>query len=145
MSVNVGQRNVPNTPANTQLEALQKLKKFRHHTILITKNKKYFLKEYDDLITNPMVALVVQIVGDCDVANKIYVSSYDDFVRRYKLQKRAIENMSRVMSYMEAIQDAVHLRLHRYLYWLQLYEESYEKLKSWHKSDIKRYSQKFKR
>lgn len=39
MAVNVGQRNVPDTPANRQLEACQKAMDLAIHTIQICKNK----------------------------------------------------------------------------------------------------------
>ena len=52
MAVNVGQRNVPDTPANRQLEACQKAMDLAIHTIQICKNKNIFVEEYQDALTN---------------------------------------------------------------------------------------------
>lgn len=47
MAVNVGQRNVPDTPANRQLEAGEKAMDLALHTIKVCKNKKIFVEEYN--------------------------------------------------------------------------------------------------
>ena len=143
MSVNVGQRHVANTMSNTRSKVLQEIGKFEKHTFKITKNKKYFFKEYDDTITLPMLQTIVDVYTDCYVANNIYVSNYNDFVRRYKYQKRAIENMKRVIGYLMIAKEVFHLRLNRYEYWFDLYSKGNEALVNWHKADIKRYGQKF--
>ena len=44
MAVNVGQRNVPDTPANRQLIACEKAMELCLHTIKICKNKKTYYK-----------------------------------------------------------------------------------------------------
>lgn len=143
MAVNVGQRNVKDTPANTQSQTLQAIRKFNNHTFKIAKNKKYFLEEYDDIITLPMLKTIAQIYGDCYVANNIYVSSYDDYIRRYTLQKRSIDNMNRVVAYVQMAQDQFHLRLNRFYYWFDLYEKAFSLLKKWHNADKERYGRKF--
>lgn len=58
MAVNVGQRNVPDTPANRQLDACLKARELAEHTIRCCGNRKIFLPEYDGGITNDLLALL---------------------------------------------------------------------------------------
>ena len=64
MSVNVGQRHVANTMANTRSKVLQEIGKFEKHTFKIAKNKKYFFKEYDDTIT-PTYRFYIEVQSQC--------------------------------------------------------------------------------
>ena len=45
MAVNVGQRNVPDTPQNQQLQACTKAKELALHTLAICKNKNVFTED----------------------------------------------------------------------------------------------------
>ena len=56
MAVNVGQRNVPDTPANRQLEACQKAMELALHTIKVCNNKKIFTVEYQEALTNDIIS-----------------------------------------------------------------------------------------
>ena len=73
MAVNVGQRNVPDTPANRQLEACQKAMDLAIHTIQICKNKNIFTEEYQDALTNDIIRCAKDIYIYAWSGNNIYV------------------------------------------------------------------------
>ena len=64
MAVNVGQRNVPDTPANRQLDAGVKARELAEHTIKCCANRKIFLPDYDAGITNDLLMLAKNIYLD---------------------------------------------------------------------------------
>lgn len=55
MAVNVGQRNVPDTPQNRQLDACWKARELAIHTIKICNNKNIFLPEYQSALRGIIV------------------------------------------------------------------------------------------
>ena len=78
MAVNVGQRNVPDTPANRQLEACEKAMNLALHTITITKNKKIFDEEYQDALTNDIIRCAKDIFIYAWNGNNVYVTTENE-------------------------------------------------------------------
>ena len=61
MAVNVGQRNVPDTPQNKQLQACTKAKELALHTLAICKNKNVFTEDYKNILTDDIVSTAKDI------------------------------------------------------------------------------------
>ena len=88
MAVNVGQRNVPDTPANRQLEACQKAMDLALHTIKICNNKNIFKVEYQEALTNDIIKCAKDIYVFSWNGNNIYVTKNNGrWEQREKLQR----------------------------------------------------------
>lgn len=74
MAVNVGQRNVPDTPANRQLEAGQKALDLAIHTIKICGNEKIFDPKYQASLTDDIIDCAKRIYLDVWTGNNVYVT-----------------------------------------------------------------------
>ena len=55
MAVKAGERNVPDTPQNRQLNAVWYARELAVYTIQICKNKKVFLPEYQSALTDDII------------------------------------------------------------------------------------------
>ena len=55
MAVKAGERNVPDTPQNRQLNAVWYARELAAYTIQICKNKKVFLPEYQSALTDDII------------------------------------------------------------------------------------------
>ena len=55
MAVKAGERNVPDTPQNRQLNAVWYARELAVYTIQICKNKKVFLQEYQSALTDDII------------------------------------------------------------------------------------------
>ena len=90
MAVNVGQRNVPDTPQNRQLDAGIKAKELALHTIKICNNKKIFLPEYQSALTDDIIRLSKDIYLKVRRSNNIRMDVKDP-ARKAKNFARADE------------------------------------------------------
>ena len=99
MAVNVGQRNVPDTPANRQLEACQKAMELALHTIKICNNKNIFTVEYQEALTNDIIRCAKDIYVFAWNGNNVYVTKDNGrWEQREKLQLLAISKCNELLA-----------------------------------------------
>lgn len=141
MAVNVGQRNVPDTPQNRQLDAGVKAKELALHTIKICCNKNIFLTEYQSALTDDIIRTAKDVFINVKAANNIRVSESnpETWKERDRLQKLALRECGDLISYISIAKTLFHLRGKKTKYWIKITMESMEKIKKWHEADVKRY------
>lgn len=139
MAVNVGQRNVPDTPQNRQLDAGVKAKDLALHTIRICNNKKIFLPEYQSALTDDIIRTAKDIYLQVKAANNIRVTNSKTWEDRCRLQESSIRNCGDMISYISLAKPLFHLSGRKVKYWINMTMETMETIKKWHESDVKRY------
>ncbi|MBR2259739.1 MAG: hypothetical protein IJ899_20850 [Blautia sp.] len=138
MSVNVGQRNVPDTPSNKMLYAVDRAAKLAAHTITICANPKIFLPEYQH-ITQEIVNTSVEIYKDAWTANNIVVKIPDDWITRRRMQLLAISKCNALLALIGLAKMLYHLRSKKVKCWATMTIETRGLLRKWHEADRKRY------
>lgn len=96
MAVKAGERNVPDTPQNRQLEAAWEARELALYTIQIYNNKNTFLPEYQSALTDDIIRTAKDIYIHVWTANNIRVTGSERkelFAYRSKLQRRPIVAM----------------------------------------------------
>ncbi len=140
MAVNVGQRNVPDTPANRQLEACQKAMELALHTIRVCKNKNIFTEEYQETLTNDIIATAKDIYVDAWEANNIYVRKDNGrWKERERLQLMAIRKCNRLLAMINLARRLFHLKGNKVIYWSQMTIDTRQMLYRWHEANAKQY------
>ena len=140
MAVNVGQRNVPDTPANRQLEAAEKALDLALHTIKICKNKKIFLEEYQDALTNDIIRCAKDIYTYTWNANNVYVRPDNGRWReRERLQMAAISKCNELLALINIARRLFHLKGNKVRYWSQLTIDTRQMIHKWHEANAKQY------
>ena len=140
MAVNVGQRNVPDTPANRQLDALQKAQDLALHTIKITANQNIFRPEYQNALTNDIIRCAKDIYIHAGSANDIRVDGNKErLLERLKLQRTAIRECGDMLRLIDLARRLFRLKGNKVRYWSGLTRETAGLLTRWHESDLKRY------
>lgn len=139
MAVNVGQRNVPNTPQYRGLKANELALNLSIHTIKITSNPKVFDDKYQKII-DKIVDCAVNIQMSSWTANNIRVGDdHEKKVMRLKYQTKAIIYCNNLLAYINIAQRLFHLRAKKVAYWISLVLETRNMIGSWNRSDKKRY------
>ena len=93
MAVKAGERNVPDTPQNRQLDAAWEARELALYTIQICNNKNIFLPEYQSALTDDIIRTAKDIYMHVWTANNIRVTDSkrkELFAYRNKLQRQAI-------------------------------------------------------
>ena len=139
MSVNVGQRNVPDTPQNQQLNAGIKARELALHTIKICSNKNVFIPEYQSALTDDIIKTVKEIYIDVRAANSIRVICPEDWKERSGLQRSAYRKCVDLLTLMNLAKPLFHIKGTKMSYWAKLTIETRENIKKWHESDNRRY------
>ena len=140
MAVNVGQRNVPDTPANRQLEACQKAMELALHTIRVCKNKNIFMEEYQEALTNDIIATAKDIYVDAWEANNIYVRKDNGrWEERERLQLMAIRKCNRLLAMINLARRLFHLKGNKVIHWSQMTIDTRQMLHRWHEANAKQY------
>lgn len=141
MAVNVGQRNVPDTPANRQLDACQKALDLALHTIKICSNGKVFAPEYWDAITSDIIKCAKNIYVYAWNANNTYVTQKDasKWPQREKLQLAAISSCSELLGMINIAKRLFHLRGRKSRYWSEMAIECRKLLRKWHETNKETY------
>lgn len=140
MAVNVGERNVPDTPQNRQLEACWKARGLALHTIKICNNKNIFLPEFQSSLTDDLIRTAKDIYINAWTANNIRVTTQQHWRYRSELQMKAILQCNNLLAMISLARALFHLKSKKTAYWSELTIETRNMLKNWHKSDMKRYS-----
>lgn len=140
MAVNVGQRNVPDTPQNRQLEACYKAMELALHTIKICNNKKIFVAEYQEALTNDIIKCAKDIYIYAWNANNIYVRQNDDnWKMREKLQKLSLMKCNELLALINIARRLFHLKGTKVKYWSQLTIDTRGLIHKWHEANAKQY------
>lgn len=138
MSVPVNQRT------HGKLEACVKAKELCCYTVKITSNKKIFVAEYQEALTNRIIDCALNIHLFSWGANNILVNSVEDMRERLLLQEKAALECNQLLALMEVAKSVFHLSSKRIEYWAGRTIETRTLIKAWRESDRKRYSAKFK-
>ena len=140
MAVNVGQRNVPDTPANRQLEACQKAMELALHTIKVCNNKKIFTVEYQEALTNDIIRCAKDIYVFAWNGNNIYVTKDNGrWEQREKLQLLAISKCNELLALINIARRLFHLKGSKVKYWSQMTIDTRMILRKWHEANAKQY------
>lgn len=134
MSVPEGQRS------HSKLEVIIFARDLASYTIKITKNQKVFPPEYNNGITNTIIATATSIYMDCWTANNIYVNAPGDWAERDALQKRAALNCNNLLALMQLAQEIFHLKTKRIEFWGSKTINVRNRIRAWNESDCKRYA-----
>lgn len=140
MAVNVGQRNVPDTQANRQLDACTKARELAEHTICCCGNRKIFLPQYDGGITNDMLTTAKNIYLYVWTANNIRVGNDPDkWKRRSQLQEEAALQCNNLLALLSLAHKVFHLKGKKVSYWARMTIDTRGLIRKWHEADVKRY------
>ena len=138
MGVNVGQRNIPDTPQAKQCYAVDACMEFALHTQKICKNHKIFTDDYKELRDKIIDTAINIYIASYD-ANKIKAISQSEKEKRLKLQIAAINSCISMMGFINLAKRSFHLRSGKSEYWVKKLIYAREMLKKWHDADLKRY------
>jgi len=133
MSVPEGKR------AESKLAVQTKAIELADYTTTICSNEKKFPKRHRWTVTSKIVDVALEIMGDVNEANSIYVSSKVDYNERRKLQIRALAKTARLLGFMELAYIKFNIEGKRIKHWTQLVVDTRELIKKWKKSDSDRY------
>ena len=140
MAVNVGQRNVPDTPQNRQLEACEKAMELALHTIKICKNKKIFVEEYQDALTNDIIRCSKDIYIQAWTGNNVYVSKENGRWKERELhQRNAIQKCNELLALINIARRLFHLKGTKVKYWSEMTIATRLLLGKWRESTLKQY------
>lgn len=142
MAVKAGERNVPDTPQNRQLNAAWYAMELAVYTLDICKNKNTFLPEYQTFLTDKIVQAALDIYINTWTANNIRVTEErkkELWSWRSKLQYQAILDCNNLLAYIGLARRVFHLREKRVEYWSGKAIEARNYIKKWRESDKQRY------
>ncbi len=140
MAVNVGQRNVPDTPQNRQLDACWKARELSVYTIKICNNKNIFLPEYQSALTDDIIRTAKDIFVFTWSANNIRVTDGSDWSMRNKYQKEAVLQCNNLLALISIARVLFHLKGKRVKYWSGMVLETRNYINKWRESDHKRFN-----
>jgi hypothetical protein len=138
MAVNVGQRNVKDTPQNRGLISLNKALNLSVHTIKICSNPKVFDEKYQKFI-DKLVDCATNIFMSANTANNIRVTDEESKKTRLALEHKAIIYCNNLLSYINIAQRLFHLRGKKVGYWVGMTLDTRTLLGKWYKADKRRY------
>ena len=136
MSVPVNQRS------HGKLEACTKAYELAVYTLKITKNKNIFIEEYQDAITDKIIACALDIYLLTGGANDIVVKTKDDSENircRMGMQREALKKCGDLNRLIILAKPIFHLSSKRVKYWVGLVRETRTLIKFWSKSDMDRF------
>lgn len=142
MAVKVGERNVPDTPQNRQLDAVWYARELALYTIKICQNKNIFLPEYQSSLTDDIVRTAKDIYINSWTANNIRVSgknSNELWEWRSRLQRQAILDCNNLLASIGLARPLFHLKGKKVKYWSEQTLKARNYIKKWRESDIGRY------
>lgn len=139
MAVNVGQRNVPFTAANTMFYAVDAARRMAVYTTKICSNKKVFVPEYKGF-TKKIVKTALSIYSLAWAANNVRVTCPADWKIRSKKQKKSIAKCYSLLGFIDMARSLFHLRGSRVKHWTHLVKEARDMIRNWHSKDRIRYA-----
>lgn len=139
MAVNVGQRNVPDTPQNRQLEACEKAMELAIHTIKICANKNVFTEEYQEALTSDIIRTAKDIYINAWSGNNVYVKDAERWKERERYQQAAIMKCNELLALINIARRLFHLKGKKVKYWSGMTLETRMMLRKWYESNLKQY------
>lgn len=140
MSVNVGQRNVPDTPGNNQLDACTKAMEVAVHTIKLCSNKNIFTEKYQEALTSDIIKCAKDIYIYAWTGNNIYVRRGDgSWPEREKYQRAAIAKCNELLALINIARRLFHLKGKKVRYWSSLTIEARKLIQKWREANAKQY------
>ena len=133
MSVPVNQRT------QGKLEVCVKAHDLCVYTLQITKNKNVFLPEYQDVLTNKIVQLAIDIHSEVWSANNVLVRSPETLKYRRRLQESAAIKCNVLLSMIDLAWSLFHLSGTRVRFWSKKVIDVRNLIRSWCSSDAERY------
>lgn len=143
MSVKAGERNVPDTPQNRQLNAVWYARELALYTIKICDNENVFLPKHRQSLTDDIVRTATAIYLNSWTANNIRVTEKNKkemWPWRNRLQRQAILDCSKLLALIGLTHPLFHLKGKRVEYWSDQVIKVRNYIKKWRESDIERYS-----
>lgn len=143
MSVKAGERNVPDTPRNRQLNAVWYARELALYTIKICDNENVFLPKHRQSLTDDIVRTATAIYLNSWTANNIRVTEKNKkemWSWRSRLQRQAILDCSKLLALIGLAHPLFHLKGKRVEYWSDQVVKVRNYIKKWRESDIERYS-----
>lgn len=140
MSVPVNQRS------HGKLEAYTKAYELATYTLKITKNKKIFTVEYQECLTDYIIAAALDIYMFAGTANGKQVRAAKDkqnYEDRIAKQREAVERCGDLLKLIMLAKPIFHLSSKRVKYWVGLTKDTRNLIKAWSDADIKRFSPLF--
>jgi len=137
MAVNVGQRNVPDTPSNRKCYAVDKCCHLCKHVLIITANTKVLESPHADLAQR-IRDLALGAYSCVYVANRIDTKTKD----RKKLEMRATNQESALVALFEMLglipvaSAMFRWRKGKREFWTKLTKEAIGLVKAWHESEL---------
>lgn len=135
MSVPVEQRS------HGKLEAYTKAYELVTYTMKITSNKKIFTVEYQEQLTDYIIASALDIYMLVGYANGLQVKTQKDapnFEKRIEAQETALKRCGDLTRLIFIAKPIFHLSSKRVKYWTGLTKETRTLIKAWSDSDRKR-------
>lgn len=143
MAVKAGERNVPDTPQNRQLDVAWEARELALYTIQICNNKNIFLPEYQSALTDDIIRTAKDIYMHVWTANNIRVTDSkrkELFAYRNKLQRQAILDCNNLLALIGLARPLYHLKGKKVKYWSEKTLKTRNYIKKWKESDQDRYS-----
>ena len=109
------------------------------YTLQITKNKKVFTAEYQEVLTDQIIAAALEIHQNVWMANNVHVASAADYELRKKLQTLAIVKCISLLSMIDIARSIFHLSGKRVKFWGEKVIEVKKYIRAWRSSDAQRY------
>lgn len=119
---------------------LIKAEELTRYTIVITKNEKVFLPEYQRALTDDLISFAKDIYIKIRTANDILVRTKDDWLERCKLQKEAVRCCNNLLALLDIAYRVFHLNSKRVRYWGAMIVDVRNRTRAWNENDAKRYS-----
>ena len=141
MAVNVGQRNVPDSANNRQLEACIKAMDLAIHTIKICSNKNIFKVEFQNALTDDIIKCAKDIYMLTWDANNTYVRIGDKLAWRNReiRQLGAITKCNELIALINIARRLFHLKGNKVKYWSQLTLDTRGLIRRWHEANAKQF------
>lgn len=136
MSVNVGQRNVPDTERNRRFDAGEKAMDLALHTIKICSNKNVFDAEYQEALTDDIIRCAKDVYIYAWRGNKVYVNDNASFIERKNYQLVSISKCDELLALINMAKRLFHLKGKKVHHWIKLTVTARKYLKAWYRSTV---------
>jgi hypothetical protein len=133
MSVPVNQRK------QGKLDVFLKARDLCCYTLQITANKKIFVPDYQESVTNKIIEAAMNVHLHAWMANNCRVTRSADYEIRRKFQNLAISDCVSLLSLIDIAQPLFHLSGKRVVYWSTKVIETRNLISAWKASDAQRY------
>lgn len=122
-----------------------KAEELARHTLIVTKNEKLFLPEYNEWITNKIRNYAIEAYLLIREANDLKVKvdnvvDPDVLKDRHDMQKLALRYLRRLLPMIDLARRVFHLSTRKVKFWSKMVIEVRDRTKGWMEDDMRRYS-----